>query len=214
LTKGTINGEPYSVPDGYTVVSEAAHFRAAAALDLLQDLDRSEHGRHQGDVESQSPTGFSRGNPLLSEGDHIGHTIGGLRIVVPSNDKLGDPDAWVVPRQASTVQSSEERYGPLSYREGRILELSIVEDRSWEQIAASFQISVERTKLYARQAIKKLMYSGAWLARERVLVEALELARPWAHCEAESGDPVDPECRCDGCNLRAALDAMQEGNDA
>jgi hypothetical protein len=67
----------------------------AKALALLQELDRSEHGRHEGDSESQTDDGVSLGNKLLPAGTHIGHDIAGRRIVVPEWRKLGDPDAWI-----------------------------------------------------------------------------------------------------------------------
>lgn len=95
MPRGTINGEPFEVPEGYDIVSQKERSRGSAALTLLQDLDRSPHGRHRGDLEFQDPTGFSQGNPCLSAGTHIGFTIGGQRIVVPEDDKLGDPHAWV-----------------------------------------------------------------------------------------------------------------------
>lgn len=50
MAEGTINGEPYKVPRGFKVVSEAQARHGAEALILLQDLDRSPNGRHEGDV--------------------------------------------------------------------------------------------------------------------------------------------------------------------
>lgn len=92
-SSGTINGVPFSVPEGYEVVSRAEWDRGRKALQLLSDLDRSQVGRHRGDVESQAPTGVSQGNPLLPPGTHIGYTIDGWRrIVVPEN--TADVDAW------------------------------------------------------------------------------------------------------------------------
>jgi hypothetical protein len=95
MPKGTVNGEPYEVPDGYRIASEAELYRGHAALSLLSDLDRSSAGRHKGDAEFQDPSGYSQGNPLLVPGMHVGHTISGQRIVVPENP--ADPAAWIVP---------------------------------------------------------------------------------------------------------------------
>jgi hypothetical protein len=93
MAEGTINGKPYRLPDGYVPVPQEQLWRLQRAASLLSDLDRSPSGRHRGDAEYQNPSGFSQGNPLLPPGTHIGHTIGGLRIVVP--DRPSDPDAWV-----------------------------------------------------------------------------------------------------------------------
>lgn len=93
MPRGSINGVAYDVPDGYVVVSAAANRRACAAANLLSDLDRSAAGRHQGDAESQDPTGYSQGNPLLAPGTHVGFTMYGQRIIVPETP--GDPAAWI-----------------------------------------------------------------------------------------------------------------------
>ena len=93
MREGKINGEPYSVPDGFSVVSERQLDRYQLAFGILADLDRSPAGRHKGDVEYQDATGISQGNPLLPPGTHIGHTTGGHRIVVPEHP--ADVDAWV-----------------------------------------------------------------------------------------------------------------------
>jgi hypothetical protein len=94
MPNGTVNGDPYTVPEGFEVVSTAAARRGRAAINLLNDLSRSPHGRHEGDVESQSPTGRSEGNPLLTTGQQIGYTINGRPLVVPEPSKRGDPEAW------------------------------------------------------------------------------------------------------------------------
>lgn len=54
---------------------DATRFRA-----LIFDLDRCEHGRHEGDVCSN---GTSEGNPFAPPGRRIGTTIDGDPIVVP-----------------------------------------------------------------------------------------------------------------------------------
>lgn len=97
MPSGTINGEDYSLPEGYVPVPEEAYARAQRARELLGELDRSERGRHVGDAEMQDPSGTSQGNPLLEEGQHIGYHISGKRIVVPPWQKLQDASAWIVP---------------------------------------------------------------------------------------------------------------------
>lgn len=83
--------------------------RAQAFAAVLYDLDRCEHGRHEGDACS-SCEGPSRGNPVLELCDAmleakshphplptrtIGFDIGGNPIVVPEAHQLmTDPDAW------------------------------------------------------------------------------------------------------------------------
>lgn len=66
---------------------------------LVQDLDRSPHGRHIGDAEVQDPSGISRGNPLLPEGQILGFTMSGTSraYVIPGRlDKhKPDPAVWI-----------------------------------------------------------------------------------------------------------------------
>lgn len=62
---------------------------------LLQDLDRCEHGRHEGDACNDCPDGRSVGNPQLPTGSHIGYDISRRRIVVPPRDRKHDPAAWI-----------------------------------------------------------------------------------------------------------------------
>ena len=93
--EGTINGEPFSLPAGFVPARKGEIAQGKAALALLGELDRSAHGRHEGDAESQDPTGISQGNQLLPAGTHIGHHISGRRIVVPPWRQLTDPDAWI-----------------------------------------------------------------------------------------------------------------------
>lgn len=97
MPKGTINDEPYEVPEGYDIISNQAKRKGQLAVQLLSDLDRSPVGRHKGDAESQDPTGISQGNLLLPPGTHIGHGLSGAhRIVVPDDPNLSDADAWYV----------------------------------------------------------------------------------------------------------------------
>lgn len=97
MPEGEINGEKYVVPDGYIPVPAEAHQNATEARELLGELDRSQHGRHEGDAESQDPSGTSQGNPLLREGQHIGYHISGKRIVVPHWRDLQKPHTWYMP---------------------------------------------------------------------------------------------------------------------
>lgn len=67
-----------------------------ARANILIDLDRCEHGRHEGDVCS-SCGGPSHGNLLLPEGA-IGHTMSADRIVPPARADRYRAEAWVQPR--------------------------------------------------------------------------------------------------------------------
>lgn len=95
MRTGTINGVPYSVPEGYEVIDCDYLKRLMAFTAIVSDLDRSAVGRHLGDAESQDPTGTSQGNPILPVGMHIGYTINGDHIVVPPRDVRHDPSAWI-----------------------------------------------------------------------------------------------------------------------
>lgn len=71
---------------------------------MLMDLDRCEHGRHEGDVCSGCG-GPSLGNPILI-GAHprpdvfpaivrqVGYSIDGRPLLVPSRESKHNPDAW------------------------------------------------------------------------------------------------------------------------
>ena len=60
---------------------------------LAADLDRCQHGRHQGD--SCGDCGIdSHGNPHLTPGQVIGYGRYGDRIVMPDRDSKHDPAAW------------------------------------------------------------------------------------------------------------------------
>jgi len=79
-----------SVPDGYRVIRAAEYRQLLGAAKLLSDLDRSKVGRHIHDVESESPTGRSAGNPFLTAGQRIGTTIHGKPITVPDFAAIHD----------------------------------------------------------------------------------------------------------------------------
>lgn len=65
----------------HRIISRSEYQRLNECRRIISDLDRSEHGRHAGDVESQSPTGVSEGNPhALPPGQRIGTTLHGSPI--------------------------------------------------------------------------------------------------------------------------------------
>lgn len=63
---------------------------------LVADLDRCQHGRHQGDPcgPADACTGTSAGNPHLRPGEVIGYGLRGDHIVMPDRDHKHDPAAW------------------------------------------------------------------------------------------------------------------------
>ncbi|MEU4154793.1 hypothetical protein [Streptomyces antimycoticus] len=60
---------------------------------LAADLDRCQHGRHQGD-DCGDCGGRSRGNHHLRPGTVIGYGLRGDHIVMPDRDHKHDPAAW------------------------------------------------------------------------------------------------------------------------
>jgi len=69
---------------------------------VLADLDRCQHGRHEGD-DCGDTCGFrSKGNPHIRTGDVIGYGLRGEQIVMPSRDDKHDPKAWRRPLEASS----------------------------------------------------------------------------------------------------------------
>lgn len=80
---------------------------------IVADLDRCEHGRHEGD-NCYECGGPSKGNPLLAGASNVlrfgddgeasssfqtvarqvGFDISGRPIVVPARDEMHDPEAW------------------------------------------------------------------------------------------------------------------------
>jgi len=63
---------------------------------LVADLDRCQHGRHQGDPcgPADACTGTSAGNPHLRPGTVIGYGLRGDHIVMPDREHKHDPAAW------------------------------------------------------------------------------------------------------------------------
>lgn len=69
---------------------------------MLADLDRNEHGRHEGDGDVYDPSGMSQGNPHLATGQVIGYSIhGSWKYVVPEPRLRGDLAAWRVRTNSS-----------------------------------------------------------------------------------------------------------------
>jgi len=63
---------------------------------LVADLDRCQHGRHQGDPcgPADDCTGTSAGNPHMRPGQVIGYGLRRDPIVMPDRDSKHDPAAW------------------------------------------------------------------------------------------------------------------------
>lgn len=68
----------------------------ADLVKILADLDRCQHGRHQGDAcgPADACTGTSAGNPHIRPGQVIGYGLRGDEIVMPDRDHKHDPAAW------------------------------------------------------------------------------------------------------------------------
>lgn len=62
---------------------------------ILFDLDRNEHGRHEGDADGYDPSGISQGNPHLPSGSVIGYNISGRAYVRPHWVDVLNPEAWI-----------------------------------------------------------------------------------------------------------------------
>jgi hypothetical protein len=76
---------------------------------IASDLDRCEHGRHEGDVCSglSGCNGPSVGNRLIGHGP-IGHTISGAHIFFPPRFRRHDPDEWVVGNERCSTNNGGE----------------------------------------------------------------------------------------------------------
>jgi hypothetical protein len=70
--------------------------RAANLASVLAELDRCDHGRHEGDICSGTKgcNGPSEGNPRFKTGDRIGTSMLGRPIVMPPRGRRDDPAAW------------------------------------------------------------------------------------------------------------------------
>jgi hypothetical protein len=88
----TINGEPQTWQQMYER-EHAERLRLDAYRSLLSDLDRCEHGRHEGDVCSGCH-GDSHGNPHLEHGQVLGYSLGAKPYIVPEGRGFYDIDKW------------------------------------------------------------------------------------------------------------------------
>lgn len=61
---------------------------------VLADLDRCQHGRHEGDDCGDTCGYQSKGNPHIRTGAVIGYGLRGDQIVMPARDDKHDPKAW------------------------------------------------------------------------------------------------------------------------
>jgi hypothetical protein len=70
--------------------------RAANLASVLAELDRCDHGRHEGDICSGTKgcNGPSEGNPRFKTSDRIGTSMLGRPIVMPPRGRRDDPAAW------------------------------------------------------------------------------------------------------------------------
>lgn len=92
------------VPDGYKLLSNEHYQKLVAAYTVLSDLNRCEHGRHQGDscnsCNGESEYGpVSLGNRFLADGQRIGTQLAGAAPIVAPVKGGGhfdstDPKYW------------------------------------------------------------------------------------------------------------------------
>jgi hypothetical protein len=61
---------------------------------IIADLDRNEHGRHEGDIDCGDRSGISQGNPRLWSDRVIGYDISGRPYIMPEQGRRNDPEAW------------------------------------------------------------------------------------------------------------------------
>jgi len=76
------------------------HWTLTALAQLLRDLDRCDHGRHEGDSCFDCPQGTSTGNPRMPVGQRIGTTVHGRAIVMPPRGERHDRRSWTQPPPA------------------------------------------------------------------------------------------------------------------
>ena len=104
--ESTIDGIDHALARTEKPVTETLAGRSladtAGLVKILTDLDRCQHGRHQGDPcgPADDCTGTSAGNPHLRPGATIGYGLRGDRIVMPDRDYKHDPAAWRVRPEA------------------------------------------------------------------------------------------------------------------
>ncbi|WP_407563349.1 hypothetical protein [Streptomyces sp. 184] len=73
---------------------------------LAADLDRCEHGHHEGDVCGDTCVTASRGNPHLRPGQVIGYGLRGDPIYMPTRENKHDPAAWRTPAADDTPEEN------------------------------------------------------------------------------------------------------------
>lgn len=66
---------------------------------LVCDLDRNANGRHEGDTDGGDPSGVSRGNPHVREGQVIGYSLSGQPIAMPPRQHRHKAEAWYGERE-------------------------------------------------------------------------------------------------------------------
>ena len=70
--------------------------RRRIALKMAYDMDRCEHGRHEGDPCFGCPGGYSKGNPHLKVGEPFAYGLSGLiQYVLPPREKRLAVENWV-----------------------------------------------------------------------------------------------------------------------
>lgn len=83
-----------AVLDAVDGLADPARRRIPDLAQVLADLDRCVHGRHEQDPCYTCPGGVSTGNPHLRTGMVIGYDVGGAPIVMPDRGRRHDPAAW------------------------------------------------------------------------------------------------------------------------
>lgn len=79
----------------YAKELEIELLRAARFTNICMDLDRCEHGRHEGDVCSGCG-GNSHGNPWRPKaGQRLGYTIDRKEIIIPGRENKHEPAQWI-----------------------------------------------------------------------------------------------------------------------
>lgn len=91
--------EALTVPPGYAsrtddTAEEAKDRWAHQLVAVLADLDRCEHGRHEGDTCGSCHGGTSLGNPLIHPDRVIGYSRLAAPIFLPARDHKHEPAAW------------------------------------------------------------------------------------------------------------------------
>jgi hypothetical protein len=77
---------------------EVENRRLSGFARIVHDMSRNEFGRHEGDYDTNDPTGTSQGNPHHAVGDVFGYSIGGKRRAYarPERSQEDNPEAWII----------------------------------------------------------------------------------------------------------------------